>query len=56
MIMEVNKSFSLEKKSILDAGNPKVQEWEKLMWTYQKSLPFAKKNEKWMLMEKIYQL
>lgn len=56
MIMEVDKYFSLEKKSILDASNAKVQEWEKLMWNYQKSLPFAKKNEKWMLMEKIYQL
>ena len=56
MIMEVDKSFSLEKKTILDASNSKVQEWEKLMWNYQKSLPFAKKNEKWMLMEKIYQL
>ena len=56
MIMEVGKSFSLEKKTILDASNSKVQEWEKLMWNYQKSLPFAKKNEKWMLMEKIYQL
>ena len=53
MIMEVDKSFSLEKKTILDASNSKVQEWEKLMWNYQKSLPFAKKNEKWMLMEKI---
>ena len=56
MIMEVDESFSLEKKSNLDASNSKVQEWEKLMWNYQKSLPFAKKNEKWMLMEKIYQL
>jgi len=56
MIMEVNNSFSFEKKSKMDAENPKVQEWETLMWTYQQALPTAKAGEKWLLMEKIYQL
>lgn len=56
MIMEVNESFSFEKKSKMDAENPKVQEWETLMWNYQQALPVAKPGEKWLLMEKIYQL
>ncbi len=56
MIMEVNDSFSFEKKTSMDSDNPKVQEWESLMWKYQQALPWAKKDEKWMLMEKIYQL
>ncbi len=56
MIMEVNDSFSFEKKSKLDANNPKVQEWETLMWNYQKALPTAKEGEKWILMDKIYTL
>lgn len=56
MIMEVNDSFSFEKKSAMDANNPKVQEWETLMWNYQKALPTAKVGEKWLLMGKIYQL
>tara|TARA_R110002111_G_scaffold103235_2_gene159874 strand:- start:721 stop:1059 length:339 start_codon:yes stop_codon:yes gene_type:complete len=56
MIMEVNNSFSFEKKSKMDANNPKVQEWETLMWTYQQALPTAKEEEKWLLMDKIYQL
>lgn len=56
MIMEVNESFSFEKKSKMDAENPKVQEWETLMWNYQQALPNAKPGEKWILMEKIYQL
>ena len=56
MIMEVNDSFSFEKKSKMDANNPKVQEWETLMWNYQQALPTAKTGEKWLLMEKIYQL
>ncbi|MCG1036069.1 L-rhamnose mutarotase [Polaribacter sargassicola] len=56
MIMEVDDSFSFEKKDKLDKNNIKVQEWETLMWKYQQALPVAKKGEKWVLMEKIYQL
>ena len=56
MIIEVNDTFSFENKSKLDANNTKVQEWETLMWKYQQALPTAKEGEKWMLMEKIYQL
>ncbi|WP_405296720.1 L-rhamnose mutarotase [Algibacter sp. Ld11] len=56
MIMVVNDSFSFEQKNAMDANNPKVQEWETLMWNYQQALPMAKEGEKWMLMEKIFQL
>ena len=56
MIMDVNDTFSIEKKAIKDKENLKVQKWEQLMWLYQKSLPTANPGEKWMLMEKIYEL
>ncbi len=56
MIMEVNEQFSFEKKAAADAGNAKVQEWEELMWKYQQALPFARPGEKWILMDKIFQL
>ena len=56
MIMEVNESFSFDKKKSMDAANPKVQEWEDLMWKYQQALPSAKPGEKWMLMKKIFEL
>ncbi|MBV9986902.1 MAG: L-rhamnose mutarotase [Chitinophagaceae bacterium] len=56
MIMEVDDAFSFERKSQADAGNPKVQEWEQLMWKFQQPLPFAKPGEKWVLMKKIFQL
>jgi len=56
MIMEVNESFSFATKSASDAGNPKVQEWEQLMWKFQQALPSAKPGEKWMLMERIFKL
>lgn len=56
MIMEVAEHFSFESKAEADARNPKVQEWEALMDTYQQRLPFAKANEKWVLMDKIFEL
>lgn len=56
MIMEVDDNFSFERKAAMDAGNTKVQEWEELMWKYQQALPTAKPGEKWMLMEKIFEL
>ena len=54
MIMVVNKEFSFESKADADQRNQKVQQWEKLMWTYQQALPFAKPGEKWVLMKKIF--
>jgi L-rhamnose mutarotase len=56
MIMEVNEQFDFEKKKSADERNEKVQEWEKLMWKFQQALPFAKPGEKWVLMNKIFQL
>lgn len=56
MVMTVNDTFSFEKKAAMDAANSKVQAWEELMWQYQQALPMAKKGEKWMLMEQIFQL
>jgi len=56
MIMETNENFSFEKKAAMDNANQRVQEWEQLMWKFQQPLPWAKEGEKWVLMEKIFQL
>ena len=56
MIMEVNESFSFEEKGKADLANPKVQEWENLMWKFQQSLPGSKPGEKWILMDQIFKL
>jgi L-rhamnose mutarotase len=56
MIMDTNENFSFEKKAAMDNTNPKVQEWEQLMWKFQQPLPWAKEGEKWILMEKIFTL
>ncbi|MFT3904176.1 MAG: L-rhamnose mutarotase [Niabella sp.] len=56
MIMEVPEDFSFEKKATADAANPVVQQWEALMWKYQQALPGTMAGEKWVLMEKIFEL
>ena len=56
MIMEVTDDFNFAAKAAADAANPKVQEWEQLMWKYQQALPGAKPGEKWVLMDRIFSL
>ena len=56
MIMEVNDSFTFDKKTKADKRNPKVQEWEDLMWKFQQALTQAKRGEKWLRMERIFKL
>jgi L-rhamnose mutarotase len=56
MIMEVNENFSFERKAEADRNNPKVQEWEELMWKFQMPLPGARPGEKWILMDRMFKL
>lgn len=56
MIMQVDETFSPERKQKMDATNSKVQEWENLMWHFQQAAPGAKEGEKWLPMEQIYKL
>jgi len=56
MVMEVNDAFSFERKTEMDSNNSKVQEWEELMWKYQQPLEDATLGEKWMLLNKIFDL
>ncbi len=56
MIMEVNDNFSFEAKNAADKKNPKVQEWEHLMWKFQQPLSGSRPGEKWVLMGRIFKL
>lgn len=56
MIIEADESFSFEKKTAMDNGNEKVQQWEELMWKFQQSLPGSNPGQKWVLMKKIFEL
>jgi L-rhamnose mutarotase len=56
MVLEVNEKFSFEAKAKADRENPKVCEWEELMWKYQSALPGLKPGEKWLLVERVFKL
>ena len=56
MIIEATDEFNFAQKAKADAANPKVQEWEQLMWKYQQAIPGSKPGEKWVLMDKIFSL
>lgn len=56
MIMETEDDFSFERKAAMDAANPKVQEWEQLMWKFQQPIAGSKPGEKWRLMNEIFSL
>ncbi len=56
MVMDINNRFSFAAKTIADLSNEKIVAWEELMWTFQQKLPWAKGDEKWLLMENIFSL
>lgn len=56
MIIEANENFSFEAKVAADRLNPKVEEWEQLMWKFQQPLPQATNGEKWLPMQRIFKL
>lgn len=56
MIMEANDDFSFADKAAADAANPRVKAWEQLTWKFQKAIPGSKPGEKWVVMDKIFEL
>ncbi len=56
MIMEVGDDFTFEHMDEMSRQNAENQEWENLMWGFQQAVPGSKPGEKWVLMEKIFEL
>jgi len=56
MIMDVNDSFSLSAKAAADAANAKVQEWEVIMGGFQQPLPQSRPGQRWVVMERVFNL
>jgi L-rhamnose mutarotase len=56
MIIQVTGDFSFGKKAAMDLANPIVQKWEGLMSVFQKQIPWAEPDVKWLLMERVFKL
>jgi L-rhamnose mutarotase len=56
MIMDTEDDFEFDNKAKMDASNPKVRQWEALMWKFQEPLKWAAPGEKWVLMNQIYKI
>lgn len=57
MYMITGDDFKMdENMKVYLEDHPKIKEWEELMDQYQERLPKSKNNEKWLTMEKIFQL
>ena len=56
MVIEADETFSFDRKKAMDVSNEKVQAWEELMWKFQQPLPWANDGEKWIVMDKIFEL
>ena len=56
LIMDAPETFCLEAKAAADAVNPEVQAWERLMWRFQRALPWAAPGQKWVPMPRMFSL
>ncbi len=56
MLMEVDETFSFDRKAAADAANPAVQAWETLMWKYQEAVPGGPPGAKWQVLDRIFDL
>jgi len=56
LLIEVNKTFSEERKKDLDKKNKFVIKWEKMMLKYQELIPNSPEGQKWVKMNKIFEL
>jgi len=56
MVIEVTEDFSFESKAASDREDPDVVAWEALMSRFQRPLPCAAPDEKWVKGELIFNL
>lgn len=56
MIMETTEDFDSELFERQSLANPKVCEWEALMWKYQRVTPWTPAGNKWVAMDRLFSL
>ena len=57
MVMEVDPTvYNAERMAQAALDNPAIVRWEALMWTYQAPTPWTPAGEKWVAMDKIFDL
>lgn len=56
MIMDVGENFDAAAKARQDAADPDFRSWEKLMWEFQRPLPWSAPGEKWVAATQIFAL
>lgn len=56
LLIEAPEQFSPQAKASADAANEQVQAWERVMWTFQQALPWARPGQKWVPMQQIFSL
>lgn len=54
MVMDTTAAFSAQKMDQASAAHPRVQEWEALMWRFQKPTPWTEPGNKWQPMTQIF--
>lgn len=56
MLMRVLPDFDADAKARADAASERVQAWEALMSKFQQPLPWARTGQKWVPMQRIFDL
>jgi L-rhamnose mutarotase len=57
MVMETDDAvYTAERMAQASLTNPVIQRWEKLMWEFQAPTPWTPAGQKWVLMERIFDL
>jgi len=56
MVLHTTDEFCLEDKIAADRNSPAMRKWEELMWGFQVPLSHAQPGEKWVRMEKIFEV
>lgn len=57
MVMETDDAvYTAERMAQASLNNPVVQRWETLMWEFQAPTPWTPAGQKWVLMDRIFDL